>query len=56
MSVVPRQAIENMGRWLMARPLPASGPFELVYWRPMTRFVSKEIRLLGRREHAVANH
>jgi oligopeptide transport system substrate-binding protein len=35
MSVVPRQAIEKYGdRWLMARPLPASGPFELVYWRP----------------------
>jgi oligopeptide transport system substrate-binding protein len=34
-SIVPRQAIEKYGdRWLMARPLPVSGPFELVYWRP----------------------
>jgi len=35
MSVVPRQTIEKYGdRWLMAKPLPGSGPFELVYWRP----------------------
>jgi oligopeptide transport system substrate-binding protein len=35
MNVVPRQAIGKYGdRWLMARPLPSSGPFELVYWRP----------------------
>ncbi len=35
MSVVPRQTIGKYGdRWLMARPLPVSGPFELVYWRP----------------------
>ena len=35
MSVVPRQAIEKYGdRWLMAKPLPVSGPFELAYWRP----------------------
>jgi oligopeptide transport system substrate-binding protein len=35
MSVVPRQAIAKYGdRWLMARPLPVSGPFELGYWRP----------------------
>ncbi len=35
MSVVPRQAIEKYGnRWLMARPLPVSGPFALAYWRP----------------------
>ena len=33
--VVPRQTIEKYGdRWLMARPLPSSGPFELGYWRP----------------------
>jgi oligopeptide transport system substrate-binding protein len=33
-SVVPRQTIEKHGdRWLMARPLPSSGPFELVAWR-----------------------
>jgi oligopeptide transport system substrate-binding protein len=30
MSVVPRQTIEKYGaRWLMARPLPSCGPFEL---------------------------
>lgn len=34
LAVVPRQAIERLGdRWLMARPLPASGPYELVEWR-----------------------
>jgi oligopeptide transport system substrate-binding protein len=33
-SVVPRRTIEKYGdRWLMARPLPSSGPFELVAWR-----------------------
>ena len=32
--VVPRQTIEKYGdRWLMARPLPVSGAYELVYWR-----------------------
>jgi oligopeptide transport system substrate-binding protein len=32
--VVPRRTIEKYGdRWLMARPLPSSGPYELVYWR-----------------------
>jgi oligopeptide transport system substrate-binding protein len=32
--VVPRRTIEKYGdRWLMARPLPVSGPYELVYWR-----------------------
>jgi len=32
--VVPRQTIEKYGdRWLMAKPLPSSGPFDLVYWR-----------------------
>jgi oligopeptide transport system substrate-binding protein len=32
--IVPRQTIEKYGdRWLMARPLPSCGPFELVYWR-----------------------
>jgi oligopeptide transport system substrate-binding protein len=32
--VVPRRTIEKYGdRWLMARPLPSSGPFELVAWR-----------------------
>ncbi len=33
-AVVPPQAIEKYGdRWLNARPLPVSGPYELVYWR-----------------------
>jgi oligopeptide transport system substrate-binding protein len=33
-AVVPRQTIEKYGdRWIMARPLPGSGPYELVYWR-----------------------
>jgi oligopeptide transport system substrate-binding protein len=32
--VVPRQTIEKYGdRWMMATPLPSSGPYELVYWR-----------------------
>jgi oligopeptide transport system substrate-binding protein len=32
--VVPRQTIEKYGdRWLMARPLPSSGPFQLEAWR-----------------------
>ena len=32
--VVPRQTIEKYGdRWIMARPLPSSGPYELVHWR-----------------------
>ncbi|MDE3067707.1 MAG: peptide ABC transporter substrate-binding protein [Verrucomicrobiota bacterium] len=32
--VVPRQTIEKYGdRWLMARPLPSSGPYELAEWR-----------------------
>ena len=32
--VVPRQTIEKYGdHWLMARPLPVDGPYELVYWR-----------------------
>jgi len=31
---VPRQTIEKYGdRWLMARSLPSSGPFELAFWR-----------------------
>jgi oligopeptide transport system substrate-binding protein len=34
LNVVPRQTIEKYGdRWLMAKPLPVSGPFELVCWR-----------------------
>ena len=32
--VVPRQTIEKYGdRWLMTRPLPSSGPYELAAWR-----------------------
>jgi len=32
--VVPQKTIEKYGdRWLMARPLPSSGAFELVSWR-----------------------
>lgn len=34
LAIVPRQAIETRGdRWLAARPLPSSGPYELVAWR-----------------------
>ena len=34
LSVVPRWTIEKYGdRWLSARPLPSSGPYELVTWR-----------------------
>lgn len=34
LSVVPRQTIEKYGdRWLMTRPLPVSGPYELEDWR-----------------------
>jgi oligopeptide transport system substrate-binding protein len=34
LAVVPRRTIEEHGdRWLMARPLPSSGAFELVAWR-----------------------
>jgi oligopeptide transport system substrate-binding protein len=39
--VVPRQAIEAYGdRWLMVRPVPSSGPYELAEWR-----VNDRIRL-----------
>jgi oligopeptide transport system substrate-binding protein len=32
--VVPRQTIEKYGdHWIMAQPLPSSGPYELVAWR-----------------------
>ena len=38
MSVVPREAIEKYGdQWVRADPLPCSGPYELVYWRPNDR-------------------
>ncbi len=33
-AIVPRPTIEKYGdRWLSARPLPASGPYELLEWR-----------------------
>jgi oligopeptide transport system substrate-binding protein len=36
--VVPRRTIEARGdAWLKARPLPSSGPYELVFWRPNDR-------------------
>ena len=42
MFVVPRQTIEKYGdHWIMARPLPSSGPFELAYWR-----LSDRVRLI----------
>lgn len=41
MAVVPRQIIDKQGdRWLMARPLPVSGAYELVAWR-----INDKIRL-----------
>ena len=41
--VVPRQTIQKYGdRWLMARPLPSSGPYELVYWRLNDKFRLKK--------------
>jgi len=41
-AVVPRQTIEQFGdRWLSARPLPVSGPFELGQWR-----LNDKVRLL----------
>jgi oligopeptide transport system substrate-binding protein len=34
LSVVPRWTIEEHGdRWILARPLPSSGPYELDFWR-----------------------
>jgi oligopeptide transport system substrate-binding protein len=34
LSVVPRRTIEKYGdQWLMSRPLPVSGPYEIVAWR-----------------------
>ena len=40
--VVPKQTIEKYGdHWIMARPLPSSGPFELAFWR-----LSDRIRLV----------
>ena len=40
-AVVPRQAIEKFGdRWMRARPLPVSGPYQLEAWR-----VNDKVRL-----------
>lgn len=34
LAVVPRQAIESLGdRWILTRPLPVSGPYQLDFWR-----------------------
>jgi oligopeptide transport system substrate-binding protein len=34
LAIVPRNAIEKFGdRWLAQRPLPSSGPYQLVTWR-----------------------
>jgi oligopeptide transport system substrate-binding protein len=42
MAVVPRAVIERHGdRWLSARPLPVSGPFQLETWR-----VNSKVRLV----------
>ncbi len=41
LNVVPRQTIEKYGdNWIMARPLPVSGPYDLVSWR-----INDKIRL-----------
>lgn len=55
--VVPKQTIEKYGdRWIMARPLPSSGPFELEYWRLSDRVRLKKSTLLERGQHAVGDH
>jgi oligopeptide transport system substrate-binding protein len=42
LTVVPRQTIEKYGdRWLMAHPLPSSGPYQLGYWH-----INDKIRLI----------
>ncbi|HTL59583.1 MAG TPA: peptide ABC transporter substrate-binding protein [Candidatus Limnocylindrales bacterium] len=34
LAIVPREAIEKYGdRWITTKPLPSSGPYELVAWR-----------------------
>ncbi len=34
LAVVPRQTVERHGdRWILARPLPVSGPYQLDFWR-----------------------
>jgi oligopeptide transport system substrate-binding protein len=38
MAVVPRWTIERYGdQWIRAQPLPCSGPYELLSWRPNDR-------------------
>ncbi|HEX3800617.1 MAG TPA: peptide ABC transporter substrate-binding protein [Verrucomicrobiae bacterium] len=33
LEVVPRQTIEKYGdKWIMAKPLPSSGPYEMMFW------------------------
>src|SRR5256886_6718426 len=50
--VVPRQAIEKHGdRWLMMRPVPCSGAYELVEWR-----VNDRIRLRKNPRYWDAKH
>ncbi|HUZ06145.1 MAG TPA: peptide ABC transporter substrate-binding protein [Candidatus Paceibacterota bacterium] len=50
--VVPRQTIEKYGdRWLMARPLPVSGPYELAYWR-----LNDKVRLIKNPRYWDAAH
>ncbi|MCL5099448.1 MAG: peptide ABC transporter substrate-binding protein [Candidatus Omnitrophica bacterium] len=47
LAVVPEWTIERYGdRWLMARPLPVSGPYELVSWR-----INDRIRLRKNRRY-----
>ena len=42
LTVVPRQTIQKYGdRWLMAQPLPCSGPYQLGYWH-----LNDKIRLI----------
>jgi oligopeptide transport system substrate-binding protein len=50
--VVPRQTIEKYGdRWLMARPLPVSGPYELAFWR-----LNDKVRLIKNPRYWDAAH
>ena len=46
LAIVPRQAIDSHGdRWLSQRPLPCSGPYQLVDWRLNDRVrVRKNLR------------
>lgn len=50
--VVPRQTIEKYGdRWIMTRPLPSSGPYEVEYWR-----LSDRVRLKKNPRYWDADH